>query len=239
MQLYYIRHAESTNNLLYNETGSDKGRSVDPEVTDRGRTQIEYLAKFLGRNHCENPEAPDALNQGSFGITHIYSSPMIRTLCTASGISREIGKKVEVWVDLHELGGIVEKDDVSGKYVGLPGYSRSYLVSRFPDFEFPADIVETGWWDRPHEPEEDRSARSKRVLERILARHGNTQDRVALVSHGAFYNRFMQSVTGFTRDELYLSMANTAITRIDFEQTYCVIRYMNRFDFLPNELVTH
>jgi broad specificity phosphatase PhoE len=32
MQLYYIRHAQSENNDLWDRTGSDQGRSEDPKL---------------------------------------------------------------------------------------------------------------------------------------------------------------------------------------------------------------
>jgi 2,3-bisphosphoglycerate-dependent phosphoglycerate mutase len=36
MQLYLIRHAQSTNNVLWSETGGGEGRVADPELTAVG-----------------------------------------------------------------------------------------------------------------------------------------------------------------------------------------------------------
>ena len=43
MELFLIRHAESTNNARKN----DAERVADPELTQNGLLQIEYLALFL------------------------------------------------------------------------------------------------------------------------------------------------------------------------------------------------
>jgi broad specificity phosphatase PhoE len=45
---------------------------------------------------------------------------------------------------------------------------------------------EEGWWNRPFEAELHRPERARRVLVELLQRHGGSNDRVAMVSHGAF-----------------------------------------------------
>ena len=53
MQLYFIRHGQSENNLLWDQTRSDTGRVGDPELTSNGQLQAnlvaQYLAKYRGR----------------------------------------------------------------------------------------------------------------------------------------------------------------------------------------------
>ena len=94
-----------------------------------------------------------------------------------------------------------------------------------------------------------------------MRRHGNSNDRVALISHGGFYNHLMavllkppevdrspssQAVEALTGDnviltderEVWFSMNNTAITRIDFVEEEVKLVYMNRVDFLSADLVT-
>jgi 2,3-bisphosphoglycerate-dependent phosphoglycerate mutase len=136
----------------------------------------------------------------------------------------------------------VERDEVSGEFRGLPGNSRSYLEKRFPEFKFPEGITAEGWWMRPFETEMERSHRAMRVLGEIVDRHATTKDHVALVSHAAFYSHFLKAAFGIVKGDLFFSLANTAITRIDFEEhegkNYQVVRYMNRVDFLPVDLVT-
>ena len=70
MQFYFIRHAQSSNNALYDSTGSWDGRSADPELTEMGWQQARALADYLQRSPAD-PQAAgrDAANHGGFGIT--------------------------------------------------------------------------------------------------------------------------------------------------------------------------
>ncbi|NJK45922.1 MAG: histidine phosphatase family protein [Pleurocapsa sp. SU_196_0] len=47
MRLYFIRHAQSSNNALWDSTGSENGRSDDPELSDVGVMQARALGDFL------------------------------------------------------------------------------------------------------------------------------------------------------------------------------------------------
>jgi 2,3-bisphosphoglycerate-dependent phosphoglycerate mutase len=67
MQLYFIRHAQSANNALWAGTGSDEGRSHDPELTDTGKKQAGYLAKFFKENKEASKREGD---QNPFHSTH-------------------------------------------------------------------------------------------------------------------------------------------------------------------------
>jgi 2,3-bisphosphoglycerate-dependent phosphoglycerate mutase len=72
-----------------------------------------------------------------------------------------------------------------------------------------------------------------------LERHGNTQDRVAVVSHGGFYNHFLAVVLGLeARGKWWFLLNNTAITRIDFTLEEARLVYQNRVEHLPRELIT-
>jgi 2,3-bisphosphoglycerate-dependent phosphoglycerate mutase len=84
MQLYFIRHAQSANNKLYEETGSWDGRDSDPELTEMGHEQARRLAEHVA---CLNGGTPrrDYMNRdGRFDFTHLYASPMVRALATAA-----------------------------------------------------------------------------------------------------------------------------------------------------------
>ncbi len=54
MQLYFIRHAQSANNKLYDETGSWNGRDSDPELPSWGIEQAQRLAEHVA---CANGES--------------------------------------------------------------------------------------------------------------------------------------------------------------------------------------
>ena len=150
MQLYFIRHAQSANNRLYEETGSWNGRDSDPELTELGHLQAQRLAEHVA---CANAETPrrDYVNRGKFGFTHLYSSLMVRALATASPLSAALNLPLVVWEDLHEVGGIFVIDEETGEHIGQPGKSRSELTARFPHAQLPETLAEDGWWKRSHE----------------------------------------------------------------------------------------
>jgi 2,3-bisphosphoglycerate-dependent phosphoglycerate mutase len=72
MQLYFIRHAQSSNNALYDQAGGSSRRSEDPELTETGIRQAELVAEFLCRPklaYTNNHRDPQ--NLGGFNLTHL------------------------------------------------------------------------------------------------------------------------------------------------------------------------
>jgi len=93
MQLYFIRHGQSANNALYDRTGSWSGRSHDPELTDIGKRQAEYLARFLRQaNPGASTNGWDPHNVSGFDITHLYTSLMMRAVQTGSIVAEALGR---------------------------------------------------------------------------------------------------------------------------------------------------
>ena len=89
------------------------------------------------------------------------------------------------------------------------------------------------------EQSEERNERAKRVIRDLLERHGGTQDVVALVSHGGFYNYFLWALFGLERQKnIWFLMNNTGITRIDFGEEWIDLVYQNRMDHLLNGFVS-
>ncbi|MEW5719039.1 MAG: phosphoglycerate mutase family protein, partial [Chloroflexota bacterium] len=82
MQFYFVRHGQSANNLLYDTTGASDGRSEDPALTALGRRQAEILARFMKQNDAAFRLSFDRQNLGGFGITHLYTSLMVRAVAT-------------------------------------------------------------------------------------------------------------------------------------------------------------
>lgn len=247
MQLYFIRHAQSKNNDLWLKTKSGVGRKPDPGLSETGRLQKDYLAAYLAKSNEGKPyKTRDPHNQIGFGISHLYTSLMVRAVETGSAVSKALGIPLVGWVELHEVGGVVEGDGEDKEYTGLPGNPRSFFEGRYPDLQLADSFGEEGWWNRPFEPEEEKIPRAKRILDRIKDRHAGSDDRVAVITHGAFYNRIMCVLLGIPDEtQLWFAIYNTAITRIDFqkdrmdkEKTVVIVDYMNRVDFLPDDLVT-
>jgi 2,3-bisphosphoglycerate-dependent phosphoglycerate mutase len=238
MQLYFIRHAQSANNQRYEETGSWDGRDCDPELTERGHQQAQRLAEHLA---CTNGAAPgrDFINRGGFGLTHLYSSLMVRALDTASYVAVALNLPLLVWEDLHEVGGIFIVDSETGAHIGQPGKCPAELAARFPHVELPLTLTESGWWNRSHESVDLQTRRARRFVYDLLERHGGSDDRVAVVSHGGFYNFMLAELLGWQADNgFWFSLNNTGITRFNFEPEGMGLAYANRLEHLPDELIT-
>ncbi len=239
MQLFFIRHAQSTNNLLWDETGSSKGRLEDPGLSKAGFEQARLLAEHLDGG---NPELKNGRNPGNhtgYGLTHLYTSLMLRAVQTGWAISKRIGIPLEGWINLHEGGGVYIEDPVTAVRQGRPGWKRSELSKEFPGLILPAAVTEDGWWNKDYEPWDDRQKRAICLLTELLRLHNHSDDRVALVSHGDFYNAFLYSLFGITIESgIWFANNNASITRIDFGPERIEVVYLNRVDFLPSQLVT-
>ncbi|MFO7662901.1 MAG: histidine phosphatase family protein, partial [Chloroflexota bacterium] len=86
--------------------------------------------------------------------------------------------------------------------------------------------------------------RARLVWERLVERHDD-EDRVALVTHGGFFQSLLS--IAITEGELVqkvgktgigFGISNASISRIDLDDSGIVIRYLNRVDFLPGRLIT-
>jgi 2,3-bisphosphoglycerate-dependent phosphoglycerate mutase len=245
MQFYFIRHGQSENNALWERTGSSEGRSEDPELTALGHRQAERLAQFLRQGASPAIERQstgfyrgDPRNLGGFGFTHLYCSPMIRTVDTGTYVAEALDMPLVVWEDLHEVGGIFLDDEETGERIGLPGKDRVDLTARCAGLILPDGWAEGGWWNRPFEQREQRPLRAQRFFRDLMQRHGGRDHRVAVISHGGFYNHLMAVILDWPkRDGHWFLMNNVAITRIDFDSEVRVV-YTNRLEFLPQGLIS-
>ena len=94
---------------------------------------------------------------------------------------------------------------------------------------------------------DEATLRARVVWAQLLERHGDTHDRVALISHAGFFQALMNVLLGgddqltlpvVGKFELWYGISNTAINRLEYVDGAVVVRYLNRVDFLPDELVT-
>jgi 2,3-bisphosphoglycerate-dependent phosphoglycerate mutase len=145
--------------------------------------------------------------------------------------------------------------------VGRPGKNREYYEKFYPGLGLPDLLGKKGWWNRPYEERPQRRERAQRFLNELLQRHGKSDNRVMVFSHGGFYNHFLtallnlpisqtqsteetiqadndQHILTDTTNSIWFSMMNCAITRIDFDVEEVRLVYQNRVDFLPAELIT-
>ena len=233
MDLFLIRHGESVNNTLTDVSQ----RVADPALTARGRAQVRRLAEFAAAaGHLDPPER----GRGP-AFDRIYCSPMLRALQTAAPLAECLGMVPEVWVDVHEVGGLwLESGEL------IPGPQRSRLEADFPGVVLPAGVRENGWWSGGQEMAHAGRGRAIGVAAQLRARAraaaaGNgkawvrPRERVAIVTHGDFMSALVMALADHLPSwGLYYVHHNTAITRFQLDPEGCVIHYLNRVDHLDD-----
>jgi len=245
MELYIIRHGQSTNNAL----GADVTKRVmDAPLTELGLKQAELVATYLAKGlHSERisstlTETGDVEQQRGYGITRLYCSAMHRALQTARPISKALGLTPEIWVDIHEQGGIYLDDPTSGKPVGYPGMTRIEIQEMFNDYVLPDEVTEQGWWLGGFETLSMCQGRAIRVSEQLrqwAEPTGTPLDRsmehIAIVSHGTFLGMLIKALLNqLPGNGIYYHQYNTAMTHFTLRPGGGLeLHYLNRTDHLP------
>jgi 2,3-bisphosphoglycerate-dependent phosphoglycerate mutase len=247
MELYFIRHGQSQNNANWGR--ADYRESSDPELTEIGKKQAAEISKYLADNQCRDEDYfDDNQNVQGFGLTHIYTSLMVRAVGTATPIAHRIGIPLVAWPDIHETGGIFSREIFDNKS-GLPGKNRIFFEEFFPGLILPEWLDQRGWWNQPFEERDARLPRAEKVWRELINRHGDQpgmpEHRVALVSHGGFYNYLLTSALEVqmeriteNRHKFWFILNNCGMTRIDLKNGQVRIPYANRISFLPYDLIT-
>ena len=247
MQLYYIRHGQSINNV--NHGDPEYMQHSDPFLTEIGLEQAEILARYLKeKQHITNDKVWNEQNQYGFGFTHIYTSLMERAVATAAPIARALENvPLTAWAEIHEEGGIYAREK-EARFTGLPGRPRSFFENNFPKLNLPDDYDESGWWNRPFETDEERQPRADKVLAELIARHGDREgqpeERIVFVSHGGFFMHFVSAMLKLPWRQAahgmksWFLLNNCSISRFDIRKDRLTICYMNRTDHLPAHLVS-
>jgi broad specificity phosphatase PhoE len=237
MELYIIRHGQSTNNALTNR--ADRG--CDPPLTDLGRHQAELLAQHLAEETQRLSPRTRGYRERGYGITHLYCSPMWRALQTAQPVSEALGLVPEVWIDIHEWGGIYLDLGEPEGIVGYPGKTRSEILEEFPGYTLPKGITEDGWWNRDPEDRAKCIARAIKVADALQERaKAGADERIAIVTHAGFSGLLMKALFNhLLGPDIWYHHYNTAVARIDLVSGEPLhIRYLNRVDHLLPEMVT-
>lgn len=223
MELYLIRHGQSTNNE------GKLPRVADPPLTDIGVKQAHWVGESLKDE----------------GITRLYCSPMLRTLQTAQMVSDSLDLPPHVFVGLHEWGGIWEARG-DGTAVQLPGLNRAGMREVCPDVVLPDNVSDQGWWfndgfagdiegmcQLSHE-------NGLAFIAHLEAHHGNTDERVAAVSHGGSGGSLMSAFFGLPPDAGYsrFTQNNTGVSKLSFTSERRQLQCLNRTSHLPPEAVT-
>lgn len=245
MELYLIRHGQSQNNALADQNI----RVHDPALTDLGRQQADLLAAYLSDGHNRDPWVDHTSGftlhdqTATFGITQIYVSPMRRALQTAAPIAAALGVTPEVWVDIHEHGGMYLEQD--GVITGFPGLTRTEIAADFPTYTIPEAVGENGWYDpqKGHESFAGAYGRALSVATELRKRAADPArrgERVALVTHGTFLDGLLKAFFNqLPSRHLYYLHYNTGFTRLDFLDTErLLLRFVNRGTHLPREMIS-
>lgn len=243
MQLYIIRHCQSKNNALWAKNGSSDGRLADPPLTDIGHLQAEHLAQFVAGGSDGDD---DLLNRYGIDLTHLYCSLMSRSIETGLYIARSLDLPLVAREDIHERGGIYLRDSQTNERNGLPGPNRDHFRLHFPAVTLPDSLGAEGWWNRPYEDQDAALLRGQRFLDWLMATHGGTEDRVAMVTHAGFAQSLFGVLFGASRistnlgkdREIWFKFNNGSITRLDFEDEFIRLDYQNRVEFIPGHLLT-
>ena len=226
MDLFLIRHGESYNNAL--KDGSQ--RVSDPPLTALGEEQARRVASHLaGGGHLDPAE-----RDGRPAFDSLYCSAMRRALQTAQPIAAALGTAPEVWIDIHEVGGIW----LAGQG-DLHGMTRSEIERGFPGVAVPDGIGEEGWWLGGQETKPAARGRAIAVAQELKERArpgaetGESSERLAIVTHGDFMSGLVKALTDqLPSPGLSYSHQNTAITRFHLGPDGCVVRYLNRCEHL-------
>ena len=218
MELYLIRHAQSTNQIA----DHPNERVLDPGLTELGKRQARLLAEFLksGRERAIIAER---------AVTTLYTSPMWRALETASPLREAFGLEPEVWMDVHEQ---VQADET------FAGSSRERIRAAFPDYKLSDEFTQGDWWNRAGESQAACMARAIQVADDLWACQAS-EETVVIVSHARFLDAllkaFLHQVPGY---DYWYHHFNTAVSRLGLNGERLDIRYLNRVDHLPQDLVS-
>jgi 2,3-bisphosphoglycerate-dependent phosphoglycerate mutase len=223
VDLVLIRHAQSSNNHLWAQTGGTSGRDPEPDLTELGEQQAEALAQWA-RSSWLAPRA-------------IYSSLMTRALRTAAPLAQALDVALIGHSAAYEVGGPYVEDD-EGVRRHHPGIGRDAAIGLAPTLSWPDDVEPGSWWSGPVEDGADAvRRRAANVIADLDRRHPGEQQ-VALVTHGFFTQFLVQSLLGIPDMTGWIRINNTGVSRIHVDGTVRIAVDINRLDHLTGDQIT-
>jgi broad specificity phosphatase PhoE len=241
--LYIIRHAQSTNNALADQSQ----RVMDPLLTELGVRQAALLAEHIAAGPSREPiwsgdgsaRPADRRNGHGLRLERIFTSAMRRALLTAQPLGQALGVTPEVWVDLHEEGGMWLDHGYPTGVRGYPGITRRQLMAEFPTCRLANEVTEGGWWRGGHETEEEAHKRAIRVAQRLRG-WPIPEERIAIITHGAFATQLLRVLLGGPAEwAVYYHLDNTSISLVRFNgDGSLALRYLNRVEHLPSDMIS-
>lgn len=194
LELFLIRHGQSTANVCPPGEEADLTEREDPMLITLGKEQAEKLGKYMS----------------SVDFDAVYSSGLRRAVQTAGGLldGQESGKPLNILAELSEIG-------VSPDYHGQPLDELKKLIPAAvlaPGADPSAPTVVSEKND-----EHAMFERAGRVIKEIRERY-KSGEKVALVSHAGFLTFIIFHLIGYRfYQPIYdFRLANTGITHIYF-----------------------
>lgn len=227
MRFLVVRHGQSTNNLLWERTGSEEGRHPDTPLTPVGQTQARLLAEAVAAGLL--PWRIDAL----------YCSLMLRAVQTAAPLADTLDLPLLGHPLLYEVGGPYDVEKTTGEPMPYPGSSASELSRVSRRLVLPECADESGWYDAPLESAEAAKDRAAVVAAQLRDAHPDDCT-VALVSHGYFSQFLFREFLGITTMTGWVEIHNASLTLYEDRPDGAGMRALrtNWLPHLPEHLVT-
>lgn len=195
LELYFIRHAESTGNACPDAENVPFDEHHDPWLSEKGLLQAQRLGEGLS----------------GIDFDAVYSSAMRRTVTTAKGLLA--GQKTEK--PLYLLPTLSER--------GIPeeytGQSLPELQKIFPGCRVAEGFDENGLLISPDKGQPDPVIlkRAEGVLNYFRSRYHNGE-KIAVVSHAAFLTYVIFYLFGVREEMPYfdIDINNTGVTKATF-----------------------
>ena len=220
MELYLIRHGQSTNN-------AGLPHVADPPLSNLGKQQAYYAGKALQRE----------------GISRLYCSPMLRALQTAEIIGDILSLVPHVYIGLHEWDGIWE-ESVGRFGATLPGLTRSEMKEVCPNVVLPQGVTDEGWlftqWENVELMLQQADRNATNFIARLETTHAEADERVAAISHGGFLSTLIGTCFNLPSndDSDRFAHHNAAISKIRGTARGTQLRYSDRICHLPKGMIT-
>lgn len=227
MRFVVIRHGQSGNNLLWEQTGSEAGRHPDTPLTETGHEQAKLLAESIERLL-------------PWRIDTIYTSLMARAVQTAAPIAEALDLPLIGRTDLFEVGGPFDLDEDEQR-IPHPGATADELFELCDRLALPPAASSRGWWTGPVENETDGPTDRARNLVADIRGRNDEDATVALVSHGYFSQFLFREFLGIREMPGWVEIHNTSLTVYEDSPEFqsCRALRVNWTPHLPDSLVTN
>ena len=194
LELYLVRHGQSMGNAGYDKEDLTLREQNDPLLTEKGLMQADLVGQYLK----------------NIDFDHVYSSGLIRAICTADGILRyqKEKKPLNILPVLSEVG-------IAPEYDGI-------TVDEMKKFCETARLADGVSEDAPRvyhstfENEAEMFDRAREVMEHMRSRYSDGE-KIAVVAHAAFLTILIFYIMGFNEAPVFdISIQNTGVTKVVF-----------------------